>query len=365
MARRDVLALAGAAAVAMTLIEARETSARAIVAASKLDSSVFTDGFFGYTSAPFQREWHKAWNEPSARVVQWSPVEHGKTQQITGWALHRLGTDPLNTRILWVGSAQKTALKSTGVLKQAIEEPSPFLRAVFPGLHPGSRKWTQSAFSLAGVKLTEKDYSVETAGVESQILGGRFTDIVLDDICTFDTTYTAAQREKVTKWLLSTVIGRLLEGGRIVCLGNAWYPDDVMHALAERGFTVIHEEAYTETKTGEIVPESVTWPEQWSVARLQERRKILGTIEAQRQLRCKPYSAGQGRFRLEWFDAAMEAGRGLTLLSEGDIYDGGLGAAFLGVDIGVSQREGSDLTAFWGMAVGHKGKRTLLDAFEE
>lgn len=360
-----MLGLLIAAVLTVTPAQARASSAAAIVKASRISSSVFTDGFFDYTSAPFQRTWHDAWNAPSARVVQWSPVEHGKTQQVTGWVLHRLGKDPVNTRVLWVSAAQKLGIKSTGIIKQAIEEPTPFLRAVFPGLRPGRRKWTQAQFSLSEAKTTEKDCSVETAGVESQVLGGRFTDIVLDDICTFDTTYTAAQRDRITKWFFSTILGRLLEGGRIICLGNAWYPDDVMHALKERGFFAIQEEAYRETEEGDIVPESILWPEQWPLPRLIERRREFGgpgSVEANRQLRCIPYSAGEGRFRMEWFDKAMEAGRGLTFVDE---YHGPW-PTFMGTDVGVKEKEGHDAWGFWVMAVDPKtGRRLPLNMLEE
>jgi hypothetical protein len=361
-------------ALAVTPFEAHQASAAAVITAAKIDSSIFTDALFGYTSAPFQREWHRRWSAPSARVVQWSPVEHGKTQRVTGWVFHRLGTDPVNARILWIGAAQKTALKSTGIIKQSIEQPSRFLRTVFPSLKPGRKKWTQAQFTLSEAKTTEKDCSVETAGVESQILGGRFTDIVLDDICTFETTFTQAQREKVTKWLVSTVLGRLLDGGRILCLGNAWYPDDVMHALQERGFTVIHEEAYREAEDGSIVPESILWPAQWPLERLgpmpdsvradgsPSKRRELGTVEALRQLRCIPYSAGQGRFKLEWFDKAMELGRGLTFVEK---YSGPW-PTFMGVDVGVQAKEGHDAWGFWVMAVDPKtGRRLPLNMLEE
>ena len=337
----------------------------ALLAAARQHSAVFTDLVFGYQSERFHREWHAAWNAPDARVVQWSPVEHGKTQHATGWGIHCLGNDPVNTRLLWVGSALGPAKKSVGVIKTLIEDPPDEVRAVFPRLRPGPR-WTDTQFTVRGAKVTEKDYSVEAVGVEGAVLGGRYTHIILDDICTFQTTYTAARRAAITRWVISTIIGRLLPGGRLICLGNAWYPDDVMHALAQRGFKVIRQEAYRESEEGRIVPKSILWPAQWSVDRLNQRRKELGTVEALRQLRCKPYSAGQGRFRLEWFDTAMEAGQGLTLLGPGETYDGRYGPAYLGVDLGVSQKEGSDLTAFWAMAVNLKtGRRVPLDAFEE
>lgn len=348
-------------AMAMTASE-RQATAAAIVRAARVDSSIFTDGFFGYTSAPFQKGWHREWNKPEARVVQWAAIEHGKTQQATGYVLHRIGSDPVNARVLWMGAASEAAQKSTNIIKAAIEKPTPFLRAVFPGLRPGIRKWTQSAFSVSEARVTEKDYSVQTAGIGKAILGGRYTDIVVDDVLNFDTTYTAAQRAKTVRWFFSTVPGRLLDGGRIILLGNAWYSDDLMHEAAERGYTVIRQPAYQANEEGAIVPESILWPEQWTLERLQKKREELGTIEDDRQLRCVAYNPGQGRFRMEWFEAAMEAGRGITFV---DKYSGPW-PTFMGVDVGVSQKEGRDLWGFWCMAVDPKtGRRLPLNLLEE
>jgi hypothetical protein len=343
-------------------LDAREATAAAITRAARIDSSVFTDAFFGYRSAPFQQEWHREWSKVGARVVQWAPVEHGKTQQATGWALHRLGQDPVNARILWLGASSEAAQKSTGIIKDAIENQRALLRAVFPNLRPGTRKWTQSAFSVAGARATEKDYSVQTAGVGKQILGGRYTDIILDDVLNFDTTYTAGQRAKVVRWFFSTIPGRLLDGGRIICIGNAWYVDDLMHEMAERGYTVIRQAAYRETESGQIDPDSILWPAQWSAARLEEKRRELGTIEAMRQLLCVPYSPGQGRFLIEWFEKAMSAGREYGFVRE---YRGPW-PTFAGFDLGVSKKEGSDKTAGWCIAVDPVSHhRRLLTAFED
>src|SRR3990167_10835275 len=115
----------------------------ALIRAARGDSSVFTDLVFRYESAPFHRAWQETWNIPGVRCVQWSPVEHGKTQQVTGWALHRMGSDPKEARILWVGSALTAARKSVGVIKALIETGHRELAAVFPDLRPGV-KWTES-----------------------------------------------------------------------------------------------------------------------------------------------------------------------------------------------------------------------------
>lgn len=347
--------------------------ARLVIEAARRNSSLFVDAFFGYDSEPFHRAWHKAWNEPNAHVVQWSAVELGKTQQAIGWNLHGLGANPASERILWVSASQTAAKKATGVIKSAIENPTPFLRACFPKLTPGD-PWTDTAFRVSGFNVQEKDNSCETVGIGSQILGGRFTRIVLDDTCTFETTYTADLRRSMIRWVVSTVLGRLLDGGRMLVLGNAWFPDDLMHDLAQRGFTTIRNPLYEEDAAGNTIPESIIWPARFPLERVgansqamradgrtPSRRRELGSVESRRQLRVLPYTSGQGRFDIAWFDRAMRQGANLRFLSE---YHGEEGPAFGGLDLGVGEKDGHDASAVWIMAQRPDGKRVVLFADE-
>jgi len=331
---------------------------------ARVDSSAFVDLVFGYRSAPFQRRWHEVLTN-QRRVVISAPIEHGKTQQITtALPLWWLGNSPGRRGVI-VGATASAAQKPFGVIKGLIENPPATLSRVFPELYPeyGSRaKWTDSQIRIAGASATEKDYSLQAVGIEGDILGARFDFAVLDDILNLENTYTAAQREKVTRWILAVLLGRMLQDSIIVLCGNAWFPDDAMHAMAEHGFHVIRDEAYEETEDGQIVPGSILWPEQWPFARLELMRHTLGTVEAWRQLRCKPYAAGEGRFDIRWFDAAFEKGTGLTFVEE---YQGPW-PTFMGVDLGVQQKEKHDKTAFWVMAVDPVGgTRIPLNAFEE
>ena len=298
------------------LEEADALATELLVRRAREDSSVFVDAVFGYHSAPFQRRWHRALAEQQ-RIVLWAPIEHGKTQQITtAWPLWKLGRDP-KTRGAIIGATATGAQKTFGVIKGLIEEPPAILRRIFPDLRPGrgSRtKWTESKIHVEGASLTEKDFSLQALGIDGDLLGARLDFAVLDDILNLENTYTDVQREKVTKWILAVLLGRIVEGGTLVICGNAWFPDDAMHAMVERGFHVVREQAYEETEDGRIVPRSILWPAQWSLHRLEERRKELGTVEAWRQLRCIAYASGQGRFDVRWFDKAFAAGAGLKFV---------------------------------------------------
>jgi hypothetical protein len=190
---------------------------------------------------------------------------------------------------------------------------------------------------------------------------------VLDDILNLDNTYTSDQRARVTQWVKAVLLGRMVEGSTVVICGNAWFPDDAMHEMANRGFHVIRDAAYEEREDGSIVAGSILWPAQWSLARLEEkRREDLGTIEAWRQLRCIPYASGQGRFDAKWFDKALERGASLTFVDRWPLEGQPAWPTYMGIDLGVQQKEKHDKTAFWCMAVDPTGgTRRPLNAFED
>jgi hypothetical protein len=335
---------------------------------ARTDSSIFVDLVFGYSSASFQRAWHRAL-EQHRRLVLWAAIEHGKTQQITsGWSLHQLGKNP-KVRGAIIGATATSAQKPFGVVKGLIEQPPPALQRIFPKLRPlrGPRaKWTDSQIRIEGTDTKEKDFSLQALGIGGDLLGARLDFAVLDDLLNLDNTYTADQRQKVTQWITAVLLGRIVEGGTVVICGNAWFPDDAMHEMERRGFVTIRDAAYEETEAGEIVADSVRWPAQWSRQRLDELRKTLGTIEAWRQLRCIPYASGQGRFDAKWFDAALERGAGLTFLDRWPVEGQPAWPAFMGVDLGVQQKEKHDKTSFWCMAVDPAtGTRRPLNAFED
>lgn len=345
------------------LIEAAALTEELRVRAAREDSAAFVDLIFGYASAPFQRAWHRDL-EDQKRVVLWAPIEHGKTQHLTiGWPTWRLGKDP-TARGAIVGATAMSAQKPFSVVKGLIEDPPPLLSRVFPGLQPlrGPReKWTDSQIRVSGAPATQKDYSLQAMGIGGDLLGARLDFAVLDDLLNIENTYTAEQREKTTKWILAVLLGRMVEGGTVVICGNAWFPDDAMHAMQHHGFHVIREQAYEETEDGQIVEGSALWPEQWPLARLEERREELKTIESWRQLRCIPYASGQGRFDFRWFDKAFELGAGLSFVDE---YHGPY-PTFMGVDLGVQQKEKHDKTAFWCMTVAPNGRRRPIQAMED
>ncbi len=338
------------------------------VAQAREDASAFVDGLYGVEGAGFQRAWHAA-VERESRLVLWAPVEHGKTQRMMGHTIWRLGRHP-HMHGLVVGESATAAEKLLASIRRTIDE-SPWVREVFPHLKPAAgkyAKWTDQAIRIEGQKPGDKDYSLQAIGIGGAILGARLDWVLGDDLCTFHTTATSLQRQKVREWWTSTITGRLLPGAHALILGNAWFPDDVMHWLVkEAGYASSKVEAYRTAGDGSVIEASILWPAQWSKARLEARIKELGPgVEADRQMRCIPYASGSNQFDLEWFDRAFAMGEALWGTAFGRLVPRflaeyrGAWPVYTGVDLGVSRKESADLTSIFTLAVEPETQRRYV-----
>ncbi len=197
---------------------------------------------FGFSRADFHREWQDFFSA-HRRAVLWAPIDHGKSSQLTVLRqLVELGKNP-DGRYAIISYRAKQAEKWLGQIRTNIEH-NQRLRLVYPRLRLERRPgWLQiqrhDAIMIersAGAAFTQKDYSLQALGVEGAILGARLDGIILDDVLGPMNTQTAYMRQKVRDWFLSTVVGRVVEGGYIWIIGTAWHEDDLAHWLKrERG----------------------------------------------------------------------------------------------------------------------------------
>ena len=299
---------------------------------------------------------HRRWCaavEKRDRLVVIAAVEHGKSTIFSiARPLFVLGRNP-DARIALVSETQTQASRFLAAIKEHVER-NERLREVFPALRPatGARaKWSDTAI-LVERPTTSKDPSIVALGVMGPLLGARLDLAILDDICSFESTFTAAQREKAIAWYRSTLAGRIVAGGRVVAVGNAWHREDALHLLEASGeFATLRDPA--------IRPDGQPlWPEQWPTERLEQRRREIGEVEFARQLLVQPVSEGDSRFRGEWFEHAFALAKaeGVALV---DRYDGPH-RTFTGVDLGVGATKDHDETALVTIALLPDGRRRVL-----
>jgi hypothetical protein len=295
-------------------------------------------------------------------------VTHNTSSVSVGRALWELGKNT-NLRIVVVSNTTGQAEKIVRSISRYIET-SEELHEVFPNLRPGI-PWTNRSITVERTHVL-KDPSVAGYGVHGAVLGARIDLLILDDILDHENTRTEAQRNELLRWYRSTLGGRVTKDGRIIAVGTAWHPEDLMHILSSMGgwvsrrFGVQHKDG------------SPTWPERWPLDRIAAKREELGPLEASRQLDCRPVDEGSERFRDDWILRCKKEGLGFEVVER--IRHPGLPVprpgdpdpfadwpqmpenAFVsvGIDLGFTKKRGGAKTVFFPLLFYPDGKRQIL-----
>lgn len=258
--------------------------------------------------APYQEEWHDLIEE-HRRVGFWAHIEAGKTQGISvAEAIYRLGLNP-NLRIVILSSTEGQSKKILRTIKRYMER-SPELREVFPKLRAAD-VWTETQVIVHRDGYS-KDPSIVCIGQGTKgTVGSRVDLLIIDDILNSENTRTHEQREKLRAWFNANVAGRLTPRARVVFVGTAWHPEDLLHQLAKR-------KGYQTRKYG-VLDENgePRWPARWPLDRIAQATEDLGgpgSIEVQRQLHCIPVDESTQRFPDEAIKKALEEGEGLDFV---------------------------------------------------
>lgn len=337
-------------------LHAAFTSARqARVAAAREDVNAFIELVMKdeSTGRPVQQaalheEWHRLADTHPRLVIQ-AHIESAKTSSLTiARTLWLLGRNP-GLRVAIVSNTHGQAAKILRVIAQYIEK-SAELHEVFPDLKPAT-PWTDSALTVQRPHVS-KDPSVQGFGLHGAVIGSRLDLLVIDDVVDFENARTAEQREKVVGWVLSTLMGRLTAGGRVLVVGTAFHPEDLLHRLAAQGWPSYR--FAVEDEDG-----NPRWPERWSRQRIAEKRLELGPAESARQLDVLARSDADSRFKQAWLDTALLRGAGKTILPH--LLNAPLGGRVVhGVDLAVSKRATADLSVVVTVLVHANKSRQLL-----
>lgn len=304
-------------------------------------------------------------HDPAHCYLQGDAISHNSEQLVVTRILHALGRDP-SLRIGLIGNTMRQSEKTLKKIALAISG-NPDLREVFPNLRPGA-PWRDAAITVAR-DTAAKDPSIQAIGVHGSVLGSRLDLVFMDDVVDFENSRSDKARRDLIDWVLSTVFGRLTEDARVVVLGNAFHPEDLLHVLEKlpgwRGvrFPVLN-------AAGESV-----WPERWPLDRINARRDEVGPLEFARTMLCQPRSDEDSRFKRDDIDACLDLGRGLGPVLPGRLSDWRPNRVppgedreaykqrcrfYTGVDLAVQQHAAADLTAVFTLAVHPDGMRELV-----
>lgn len=301
-------------------------------------------------------DYHDLWAgliEEHDRLVIYGHFECGKTLQISvGYSLFSLGRDP-NLRIACVSNTDAQAKKICGTVKRYIDKSAP-LKRVFPNLRADKAEaW--SAHKLFVERETKsKDSSFETCGLHGNILGSRIDILILDDVLDFESTRTPEMRQDTIDWVRSTLIGRLSNRSKVICLGMVWTNQDLMHWLADNRLYYSMRCPITDERG------MSTWSKQWPQKRIEAKRIELGPVEARRQLDCEDIDEDERRFKLAWINTCKARGEGFTLIDQPITVREGF-RTITGVDLGVRDKDESAETVFFTIGIYPNGDRRVLN----
>lgn len=293
--------------------------------------------------APMHERWYEIWTSHE-RVVMWGHVESGKTTQLVGLILFTLGQNP-RARIGIVSSTGHTSGMAYRILratKRYIEE-SDALHLVFPDLVPGD-PWSVEALYCKGSGGLHP--SIKAFGVEGDMLGSRFDLLIWDDGLDWRNTLTELRRQRVTGWWKATALGRVVKGGIIIMIGNAWHERDTMHQMEAEGWPSFRFPV-RDPETGEI-----SWPGQWDDERVAFKEREFGPLDSARALYCRPRSEEDIRFKAGWLTQCMRRGDGLEFVDSSQSFPRGT-RFVVGVDLGVgrkARKRKKGLTVFTALA---------------
>jgi hypothetical protein len=301
--------------------------------------------------APIHRRWAQLCGEHD-RLLIWSHINSGKTTQLSILrSIWELGNDP-NLRILILSNTASIATKIVKAIAALIED-NEAVHAIFPKLEPKpNASWTTTELTVRRSSFA-KDPSVRAVGVHGSLTSARVDRLIVDDILDPENCATEASRKKLSDWYKAVAVGRLTAKAKILVVGTAYHPKDLLHELSGQKrwkwfrFPVINSVG------------RVAWPSLWPKERIDSMREELGPAEFARQLLCLARDDEEARFKQAWIDEALRKGQYLTLRYRLDEIPEGC-FTFTGVDIGVKKTRRSDLTAIFTFIEDPNGMRTLL-----
>jgi hypothetical protein len=334
--------------------------------------------------------------EAHRNCVLMIPVDHSKTFTMSGYALWKLGGNPLLKGAV-VSASEGQARKPLQLVRQYIES-STELRFVFPELRKSARAgepWTMTELTIQRPPGS-KDPSLVARGQDStQIRGSRWGFCLVDDMSNEENTNTPEQREKTYRFLSSTLFTRMdPRTGQVVVTCVALHQEDTTHRLmmskAEGGpgwpgmimrsdGTIILRncpnfdselirpdddlDATNPMATYRLVAhdhlpeaERTLWPERWPREALDERREEMHPVEFERNYNNICRDDSTALCKQEYIDKALALARKLgikrmcTNLDDFTKVNGVTASTikvFGGVDLAFSQSSAADECAIF------------------
>jgi len=297
-------------------------------------------------------------------IMLLAPRNHAKSTEFTvSYPMWELGRDK-NKRIVICTYSQS---QSTSFLREITTEfeRNEKYKEVFGSIVPTMPdKWTQHEIIVDRDRTDLKDASISATSIGGTVLSKRADIIICADILSQDNTRTSDQREKVRQWFWEVLLPVLEPGGRLIVVGTAWNADDLYHQL-------LGDESFQIRKRYDAIiseeRQETMWPSRWSWEELMRLKKSMGSVAFAKAYRNIVLTAEDAVFKVEWLNKAKERGKNRRLIETLDYSRWDLGQLTIaaGVDLAISQKDGSDFTAMSVIGCTRDGTKIPLYAIRD
>nr|CAB4128774.1 hypothetical protein UFOVP114_76 [uncultured Caudovirales phage] len=330
-------------------------------------SPVFFDTYYcGMRYAKHREEWLEKWRgwryearqrRLKIKALHLAPRDHGKSEAAVTFTTQAICEDR-NVRILYIGETQGMANKRLRRVSKLLQSDRVVADYCCDGL--GSFKadakepWRGNQIVVQRT-LESIDPTLEAVGRNGAITGGHFDIIILDDLESPKSVYSAGERAKTREWLKGTVYPMLVRGGLLVVIGTRKHHDDsYAHMKEDPSFRLIEDKAIRKwpqkrgvngklepaweylyqidpkTRRRECIgvrvdaPSEVLWPDERPIEYLLlERQGSTPTLFA-REFQHEVLDDKSAQIKWAWLEAARDRGASLSWYERPQVREGWL-----------------------------------------
>jgi len=231
----------------------------------------------------FHEEWSEIADTSDEIVPIAAPREHAKSTFFTfGVPIHDIAYE-IKHFIMIVSDAGEQATGFTVPIRIELEE-NPRLRHDFGEFR--GRKWRDGDFVTAnGVRILARGRGEKVRGLKN--MQYRPDRVIVDDLENDKNVKNPRLVKEGLDWLLQAVLGSLADGFSFTMVGNKFAPRSILGQLLSEIDQETGEKLYPCGREYDAIREdgSPLWPALWSLERLEKRRRQMGTVRFNKEMR--------------------------------------------------------------------------------
>ncbi len=217
-------------------------------------------------------------------------------------------------------------------------------------------KWTDTDI------ITRSDIEIVAKGADNKLRGLRKKQhrpdlIIVDDLENDKNVQTLEQRKKLMNWYNKALLNTLdPDTGRIFVIGTIIHFDSLLKNLFKN--KTYTSRFYTAIKNDG----SSLWPSRWSLERLLDKKKKIGSVAFNSEFMNQPINPEAKIFKEEWlkYYKSREVERNGTCTYRGELL-----TVYGAVDPAISQKEKADYFAFCTIGVTANKDIYILEAYKD